>query len=454
MLQRVEEGTVVPILGPDLLTVLDGGRERRLYRLVATRLAERLNVSALDAPEGYELEEVARRHQARTGDSLEIYRSLRAVFRDLEPMAIPPVLAKLAAITSLKLYVSTSVDSLMERALDLERFDGQRQTLAFAYSPNDKQDLPPEFDRLNRPSVFYLMGRMSATPHSYAVTREDRHEFMSSLEAKREDAPGFLFDKLRTSHLLVLGSRSAEWIGRLFTDETRSGLQFELDSPLSEVSEASAAGGAAIDDPSSAVLFLERLHGGTKLTRSPGGTELVDELHRRWLERRPAEGPEPPEVTLRLLSSPGIQSGVVFLSCCHCDRQAAEAVRRALDLAGVDVLLDVDDEPLAEHWDKRLSSFLSECSLFVPVLSAGSVAAPRRWLRADWLRALAAASRALPQGAFIRPLVVDGTTPSGKALPEELGELRIESSPGGKLESGLIEEIVSLQRRYRKTRFA
>jgi hypothetical protein len=49
---------------------------------------------------------------------------------------------------------------------------------------------------------------------------------------------------------------------------------------------------------------------------------------------------------------------------------------------------------------------------------------------------------------------VDETTPSRAAFPEELGELRFESTPGGKLDSGLIEEIVSLQRRYRKMRFA
>ena len=143
MIPRLEEESVVPVVGPDLLVVPHEGRETLLQPLLALRLAETLNVSAADLPERYELQEVARRHLTRSNDVPEIYRSLRIVLRELDPIPIPRPLVQLAKIPSFSLYLTTSFDVLMERAVDVERFDGQRQTLSFAYAPNDKQDLPP-----------------------------------------------------------------------------------------------------------------------------------------------------------------------------------------------------------------------------------------------------------------------------------------------------------------------
>ena len=207
---------VVPIVGQDLLTVSIEGLQTPLYPWLATRLANALDVSAADLPSGEELAEVARRHLAKPQEAQDIYRELRTVFRDLEPIATPKPLSQLAKMTRFKLYVTTTFDLMAERAIDEERFSGQRQTLVFSYAPNDKQDLPREFNRLNRPAVFHLMGRLSGTPGSYAVTREDTLEFVNSLDVKAEDSPHFLFDKLRSSNLLIIGSHLADWLARFF----------------------------------------------------------------------------------------------------------------------------------------------------------------------------------------------------------------------------------------------
>ena len=97
-------------------------------------------------------------------EAQDIYRELRTVFRDLEPIATPKPLSQLAKMTRFKLYVTTTFDLMAERAIDEERFSGQRQTLVFSYAPNDKQDLPREFNRLNRPAVFHLMGTAFGHP--------------------------------------------------------------------------------------------------------------------------------------------------------------------------------------------------------------------------------------------------------------------------------------------------
>ncbi|MGH9334557.1 MAG: toll/interleukin-1 receptor domain-containing protein, partial [Vicinamibacteria bacterium] len=417
MFRRLDEESVVPVVGPDLLTVDDGGRETFLYPLLAKRLAEYLHVSAAELPEGFELEEVSRRYLMKSDEVQEIYRSLRLVFRDLDPISIPTPLVQLAKIPRLKLFATTTFDVLTERALDQERFEGQRQTLAFAYAPNDKQDLPPELDRLNRPAVFHLMGRLSGTPHSYAVTRDDTLEFLSSLQSKTEDSPGFLLDRLRSSDLLILGSRLVGWLARLCNPSART---------------------ESLDG--NPVVLVGHLGGGTEVWREGSAVDFVNELYRRWTERKPAEEPDP-----ELASARVIPVGSVFLSCARGDRSAAESLRDELDRAGVDVVLDVDDVPLSERWEKELRSVVAECALFVPVISARSLTAQRRFFRGEWVGAIREAGKAVPAGRFVLPVVIDDTSKEPSAIPEEFGELPWERIPGGKPSSEFVKRVVQLQ---------
>jgi hypothetical protein len=423
VLQRLEEGTVVPVIGPDLLTVSYEGRDTLLVPLLAERLARHLGVTATDLPRGAELVEVSRRFLAKFNDVQEIYRSLRVVFREIEPIPIPEPLLELARIPRFNLFVTTTFDVLMERAVDEVRFDGQRQTLAFAYAPSDRQDLPPEFDRLGRPAVFHLLGRLSGTPHSFAVTREDTLEFMDSLQSR---PPGFLFDKLRESDLLILGSRLSEWLARLL-----------------------AQGAPGAESP---VLFIERAKGTTEAPSVGSAIELVRELSRRFRELSPQDEAAP----LPMALSTGMPPGAVFLSCAAEDRSAAETIREALDRAGIDAIVDHDDAPLAPQWEKRLKSFLGLCSVFVPVVSARSLKARRRFLRGEWVEAILEAGRTAPSGRFVLPVVIDDTSPAmlgSSAIPGEFGELQWEKLPGGKPSSEFVKTLVELQRSYRRAKY-
>jgi hypothetical protein len=429
-------------VGPDLLTVLDDGRETLLHPLLASRLARRLNVSDEGLPAGLELQEVARRHLAKSREVQEIYRSLRVVFRELDPIPVPGPLLQLARIPRFKLFVTTTFDVLAERAVDEVRFSGVRQTLSFAYAPADKQDLPPELDRLNRPAVFHLLGRLSGTPHSYALTREDGLEFMQSLSSKTGDAPGYLFDKLGRSDLLFIGTHLAFRLARLFTRNARGGP--EIGAPAEVELEAD----------SNPVLFVHRRSGESEVHRGTAAPDFVSELHRRWTEASPSTDAEPPAPIGELLSSPGAQLGAVFLSCAGFDRDAAESIRDALDRAGVDVILDRDDQQLPDRWERKLRGFVSECSLFVPVISARSLSAPRRFFRAEWVEAILDAGKVVPSGRFILPVVIDDTSPHETAMPGEFGELPWEKLPGGRPSSDLVKTIVEIQRSYRSRRFA
>ncbi|HEY7817274.1 MAG TPA: toll/interleukin-1 receptor domain-containing protein [Vicinamibacteria bacterium] len=416
MLQCLEEERVIPILGPDLLEVNLEGTGTPLYPLLARKLAAHLGVSSEDLPGGSELQEVARRHLARSRDVQEIYRSVRLVFRELDPIPIPEPLLDLARIPALELFVTTTFDVLAELALDRERFDGMRQTLAFAYAPNDRQDLPPEFDRIRRPAVFHLFGRLSGTPHSFAVTREDTLQFLDSLQTR---PPGFLFDKLRESDLLILGSPLSGWIARLLGRD-----RLEENAP---------------------VVFVDRRDSTTEASVQAPVLEFVRELSRRWSEiSREEPGRSAGEVT----------AGAVYLSTVAADRAVAESIRDTLDRSGVDVFLEEDDSALSPRRDRKLRNALRECAAFVPVMSGRSSNAPRRFLQKEWVEAILEAARAAPAGRFVLPVVVDDASSKDASLPREFGELKWEKLPGGKPSSDFVKTLVELQRSYRRAKSA
>lgn len=430
-------------MGRDLLTVTYKGQETLLYPLLAARLAESLDVSAEDLPAGDELNEVVRRHLARSSPVQDVYRELRIIVGILDTISIPQPLAQLAKIRRFKLYVTTTFDFLMERAINEDRFGGQRQTLVFSHAPNDKQDLPREFDRLNRPTVFHLLGRFSGTPYSYAVTEEDTLEFLRSLQSKTEDSPSLLLHKLRNSNLLVLGSHLADWLTHFFISGTRGGRHIETEIEIDRHRRGNHGH----------VIFLRHFGGGARVFRGQGVSDFVEELYRRWMERKTSEDPEPPPGLSELAGSRAIPTGSVFLSYAHEDRSAAEVIRDSLDRAGVDVILVNDDSQIGDRWDRKLRSVLGECALFLPVISKRSLAAERRFFRTEWIEAILESAKSAPSEPFILPVAIDDTTPEPTALPEAFGALAWERLPGGEPSSKFIERVVECQRCYRRASF-
>lgn len=98
-----------------------------------------------------------------------------------DELEVPAPLAQLAEIRRFKLFVCTTFDPLLARALD--RVHGAGSTATLAYSPERTADLPQGWELATGPLVFHLLGRVSTEP-SYAVTDEDVLEFFHALQSE------------------------------------------------------------------------------------------------------------------------------------------------------------------------------------------------------------------------------------------------------------------------------
>ncbi len=135
LLLYVRDRRVVPIVGRDLLVVAgEHGAPVPLHQLLARRLAGVLGLEREEIPPDAGVDDVAFRFLRRGGDRRRIYSGLRRVVEETPP-AIPSSLEKLAAIADFRLFVSTTFDGLLVRALDQVRFRGDSRSRAIVFSP-------------------------------------------------------------------------------------------------------------------------------------------------------------------------------------------------------------------------------------------------------------------------------------------------------------------------------
>ena len=275
LLSFIEERRVIPIIGPELLQVATDQGPRLLYDWLAEQLARRLSVDVSQLPQPYTLNDVVCWFLAARGRREEAYVRLRSIFKEaaFEP---PIALRQLAAIPEFDLFVTTTCDPLLEIAINQERFGGASSTEVLSYSPNRVTDLPVERDRLQRPVVYHLFGRLSASP-TYVISDEDLLEYICALQSEHL-APEKLFHELEHSHLLFIGSNFTNWLARLFL---RMAKRQRLSDPR-DVGEVLAGDHTSEDE--GLVSFLQQVSVRTRIY--VGAERFVHELHERLAARR------------------------------------------------------------------------------------------------------------------------------------------------------------------------
>lgn len=441
LLQFIEEGRVVPILGPDLLVSNAGGRPVHLYSFLAERLAEYLEVPGDSLPATGALHEVACRFLSQNGQIEDIYAGLKRVFPPPESFPLPPSLLQLAEIRPFKLFVSTTLDPFLQQALDQVRFGGQPRTRVFAYAPNAVQDLDQSVDGMDRPAVFHLFGRLSAVPE-YAVTEEDTLEFVYALQSEIR-RPKCLFDELDRRQLLLLGGGFPDWLARFFLRTSRRERLWLVRGRTDVVADARMR-----DDPS-LISFLKHFSSRTRIC-SQGAVEFVDELHRRWTERHPPQEAAPEE-PVRARNAQEMEPGAVFLSYASEDRPLVEALKEELERAGVDVWFDRDALEGGDEYERKIRHNIESCSLFVPILSRHSLTSRRRFFRLEWDWAERVAVQAPPNQRFIVPLAAGDVAPDDPALPERFRRLHWERLAPGQSNPNVVEMLKRYFREYQRS---
>jgi TIR domain-containing protein/SIR2-like protein len=435
LLDFIEERRVVPIIGPELLRVDTDAGPRLLYDWLAERLAVKLNVDTAYLPQPYSLNDVVCWFLSSRGRREESYTRLRGILRDAN-FAPPHALRQLAEISDFDLFVTTTFDPLLEQAINDVRFQGAQSTEVIAYAPNRVADLPSERDRLQRPVVYHLLGRMSASP-TYVISDEDTLEFICALQSEHL-TPEKLFHELEHNHLLLIGSNFTNWLVRLFL---RMAKRHRLSDPR-DVGEVLADSHS--DSDTRLIGFLQQVSVRTRIYS--GAEKFVDELHRRWMTRhKPARVHDLGVAPQRFLPPEReMPENAVFVSYAREDLPAVQKLKAALDAAGVKTWFDLDRLEGGDDYDRKIQRNIARCSYFVPVISTTTQRRLEGYFRREWSYAIDRARNIAEGALFILPVCVDDTNEADAQVPERFKALHFTRLPGGEVSAEFVRRLSEL----------
>jgi hypothetical protein len=418
-------------------------------RVLAQKLAERLRVSAEDCTGDDALHQVVCRYLQRGGRREDVYPRIRMLLKELAP-AVPPILRELARIRHFNVFVTTSFDSLLALALDEERHAGAPRTVSLAYSPNNTTDLPAEARTSEKPTVFHLLGRLSASP-DYVITEEDTLEFFTAMQSESK-RPNVLLDELKGSHLLLIGNTFPDWLARFFIRIAKSGRLSLQREELEIVADRRSRHEPGL------VLFLQNFSYRTQLFEQGNAAEFVRELSARYQAKFPSEASRAvapaagakADGTTTDASGEAMKPGSVFLSYASQDATAVKKIRDALEAVGIEVWFDQRRLEGGDDFDQQIKKNIRACSLFVPVISANTQARHEGYFRLEWTLAADRSKLIAETVPFILPVVIDPVSENDALVPERFLQVQWTRLAGGATTPEFVERMVRLIRDFRK----
>lgn len=435
LLPFIEQRRVIPVLGAELLTIQEGSATRPLYRAVADRLLARHGLPELPLAH-YGLHEAVSALAASGRRVRDLYRPVHDILQKLvaeHPEALAP-LRELAAIRHFDLFVTTTPDDLLARALNAVRFDGTPRAEEIEYAPKlptERHRDIPEAPSSGYAAVFYLFGRADVSPF-FAIHEEDALEFPYMLQTG--SGPERMFSQMRSRNLLLIGCTFGDWLNRFFlrlsnTDRLSSDQRMKKEYLVGE---------ETVRDRDF-VVFLERFSLDSRCL-SMDARAFVSELHRRWCDRN-ADAPVVPARPSAVPSS----GGAVFISYASDDIGAARTLCEELQRMSGDVAwFDKSALMPGDRWDEHIRGAIQKCSLFVPLISSNTEQRTEGYFRLEWSEA-AERSRRIEGRKFIFPVVVDpdyGGDPSRYVLlPERFRSFQYSHAPRGQMNDRLRQEL-------------
>jgi hypothetical protein len=443
LLAFVEQGRVIPVVGPELLTIPGDGGPAPLYRVVADRLLARYGLRG--PGQDYGLYEAVAAIAASGKRVRDLYRPVHDILQKVlaETGAMPAPLEKLARIQAFDLFVTTTPDDLLARALRAARGVEPEEIEYAPKLPTARRRDIPETPSSRYTAVFYLFGKADVAPF-YAIHEEDALEFPYTLQ--EGSGPERMFSQLRGRNLLMIGCTFADWLSRFFIRLSNPDRLFSDQRTKKEylVGEETARD-RELD------FFLERFSQDSRRYPHPAA-EFVDELHRRWVGRNPPAIDMPP---LAAATGPASESGgTIFISYSSADLGPAKSLYAGLQKIGGDVAwFDKSMLKPGDEWERQILGAIQKCGLFLPLLSANTEGRDEGYFRKEWDEA-AERSRRIQGRKFIFPVVIDADCDMNRyaLVPERFRSFQYGHAPQGQLSDVLLSEIQQEIRNLRRGR--
>lgn len=446
LLAHIRQRVLVPVVGPDVTVINDGNAEQTLNTLIGQRLTQRWNLTVPTGPTTMD-EAVAAFLRERGQDEIErLYRVINDIIVEVDPEP-SDAMRDLAAIDDFSLFVSTTPDRVLAKAINEVRFRGRPMTRELAFSPS--QSTSEQARNAQRPAstdttVLNLYGQAASTPQ-YAIHEEDRLEWMHALLSDRASLPDWVGYQLKEHPVLFIGCEIPDWLGRFL-------LRMSSNSRLSLERIPFFLAGCSSTDKSSLSGFFKTYCRRTlvqELDMKPA--EFLPELRRRWEKQAAARI----SVNAGVTDVGPVDEPTIFISYMREDAEAAQRICNAITSLGGDAWLDERRLSPGDDWEEQILQGIRQgVRLFVPIISASTEQAEEGYVFKEWYEAVDRARSIPPSRRFIVPVVIDddydGDPSRYRQMPPAFRDLHFGRAPGGdpdqQLKAMLTEAIRGMRR--------
>ena len=438
LLASIEDGLVVPIIGPDLVRIEEDGASLSVEAWLTRELQRQGHLGAEDALPA-NLNEAVWRMQvgqgARKKNQQQIGGLLANIMKKL-PAQPPRAFEQLAKITPLGLFVTTNMDSLLENAIDRWRYNGASHTKAIFYKPKESSsnnDLEIAEIPRRGTSVFHLFGKYGVARDG-VLTEHDLIEYLLAMHTS--ERPKKLLQVLSKSYLLFIGCAHADWLARFFIRSTKQTDLVDNAFGMQMISDLRTSREPQLLD------YLSRVE-MPEIVIEPQGdpSRFVDELWNRWQESHPTVAADyvPPPAAM--------PQHAIFLSYMREDIEAVKCLKAGLDAAGLVAWFDQDRLTVGDWFTPAIEEAIASSSCFIAVISEHTAVEKSYFIR-EWRSAI---DHAKQWGRkFILPVVI---APGGISLDlipldirSEFTRADIVHIPNGETSTnpGFIQEVKNL----------
>jgi hypothetical protein len=447
LLAHLRQKVLVPITGPGLTVVKDGNELRPLTEVIARRLMDRydLDVPSMRMTMGEAAAAFLRQRGRDEADRL--YRLVSDIIDEFEEESCEP-LRKLAGIADFPLFVSTTPDRLLARAINDVRFHGRPLARELIFSPSQstrEQERNIPAPGVTETAVIRLFGRAASTPQ-YAVHEEDLLEWLHSLASGTGCLPEWAGFALKYQPLLFIGCEMPDWLGRFLMRLSSHTRLFLGDKQFFFVNSPEAREPLLFDFFSTYCRKAQVQH----LEMDP--YEFVSELRCRWEKQVRERGVAPADGRSGVLSS-STSVPSIFISYLREDAVYAQRLADEIAAVGGDVWLDERRLQPGDVWEEEiLRSIRKTVRLFLPIISGSTETCEEGYVFREWREAVNR-SYSIPSRRFIIPVIVDEDCEELSAyrqVPDEFKRFNVGHAPRGDPDSGLrsllVEEIRAMRR--------
>lgn len=336
LIQKIIDGKVIPVIGPEMMTINGIDINRYLVDGIGRKL------SMKNPPHSFSELIYAPEYKNIYGNRDRIYYQIANIFAK-KRFAPSPLLERFLSIRQFPFVITTSFAPIVEDTMRTVWKDELR-VLRFNNNPTENDDIRTGAD-LRKPTVYYMFGKVCDGVRKYVLTDTDILDYVSSwLSNDNRTRPKNLCNELKDRYLLMLGNNYSNWLFRFIWYSMRK-------SDLGH-------GMLAYDSVDESLInFLERTETFTKQNTAEVVDQIITRLEKKLAENEKTKFNKPEE------------NIDVFISYSRSDSDVAERLYESLTAQGKRVWYDKHNLTDGGNFMEEIRKAIRTAKYFVPILS-------------------------------------------------------------------------------------